>query len=86
MPQTPESMAASVLNIQDVFLNFVRRDRLTVRIRLMDGTDFEARIKNFDRFAVIVDREGTDHLVFKHAIASIEAPKAMQSYYSAPQA
>jgi host factor-I protein len=86
MAQMPESKAVSVPNIQDAFLNLVRRERLTVRIRLMDGTDVEARIKNFDRFAVIVEQDGTDALLFKHAIASIAAPKAIQNYYPAPHA
>ena len=54
MPQTFESKSPVVPNIQDAFLNLARRDRLSVRIRLMDGTEFEARIKNFDRFAIIV--------------------------------
>jgi host factor-I protein len=64
-------------------LNLVRRERLTVGIRLMDGADLEARIKNFDRFAVILEHDGTDLLVFKHAIATIRVPKTMQSYYTA---
>ena len=59
-------------NIQDVFLNFARRDRLAVTMHLMDGRRFDARIKNFDKFAVIVEVDGADQLVFKHAIATIE--------------
>jgi host factor-I protein len=85
MPQTSDSTPASTPNIQDVFLNHARRERLTVGIRLMNGAEVEARIKNFDRFAVIVEHDGTDLLVFKHAIASIRAPKTMQSYYTPPQ-
>lgn len=71
-------------NIQDAFLNHARRDRSSVRFRLLDGTEFEGRIKNFDRFAVIVEREGTDQLIFKHAIATITAARAVNSYYSHP--
>ena len=41
-------------------------------IHLIDGRQFDARIKNFDRFAVIVEVDGADQLVFKHAIATIE--------------
>ncbi len=69
-------------NIQDVFLNYVRRERLSVQIRLMDGTDFEGRVKNFDRFAVIVEHSGADHMLFKHAIASIRSPRTMGNYFS----
>ena len=50
----------------------------------MDGRQFDARIKNFDRFAVIVEVDGTDHLVFKHAIATIETPRAVANYFSSP--
>jgi len=38
----------------------------------MDGRAFEARIKNFDKFVVIFDVDGRDHMAFKHAIATIE--------------
>jgi host factor-I protein len=55
-------------------------------IRLMDGMDLEGRIKNFDRFALIVEHDGADHMVFKHAIATIRSPRAMSSYYSTHEA
>ncbi len=48
----------------------------------MDGTDVEARIKNFDRFAVVVEHDGTDLLIFKHAIATIRAPRPMGNYFT----
>ena len=70
-------------NIQDVFLNYARREKLPVHIRLMDGTDFEGRVKNFDRFAVIVEHNGADHMVFKHAIASIRSSRPIGNYFSA---
>jgi host factor-I protein len=69
-------------NIQDVFLNYARRERLPVHIRLMDGTDFEGRIKNFDRFAVIVEQDGADHMIFKHAIATIRTPRPITNYFT----
>jgi len=59
-------------NIQDAFLNYARRDRLVVAICLMDGRRVEARIKNFDKFVVVFDVDGKDHMAFKHAIATIE--------------
>ena len=77
----PESKSSQP-NIQDVFLNYVRREKLTVTIRMMDGSELEGRIKNFDRFAVILDQGGTDHLVFKHGIATIKTPKAVSNYFS----
>ena len=83
MGQTRESRSAPAQpNIQDVFLNHARREKLPVQIRLMDGTDFEGRVKNFDRFAVIVEQSGSDHMIFKHAIAAIKTPKAVSNYFS----
>ena len=69
-------------NIQDVFLNYARRERLPVTIHLLDGRHFDARIKNFDRFAVIVEHSGADHMIFKHAIASIRSPRPISNYFS----
>jgi len=81
MTQPPESKSGlAPPNIQDAFLNQTRRDRVVVSIRLMDGTDLEGRIKNFDRFAIILDRDGTDQMIFKHAIATIRTPRAVANY------
>ena len=78
----PRASLTAQPNIQDVFLNFARRDRLAVTMHLMDGRSFDARIKNFDKFAVIVEVDGTDQLVFKHAIATIESTRAIANYFS----
>jgi host factor-I protein len=78
----PPSESKSQPNIQDVFLNYVRREKLSVTIRMMDGSELEGRIKNFDRFAVVMDHGGTDHMVFKHAIATIRTPKPVANYFS----
>ena len=80
MAQTRESRpSVAQPNIQDVFLNYARREKLPVHIRLMDGSDFEGRVKNFDRFAVIVEHAGADHMVFKHAIATIRSPRFVRA-------
>jgi host factor-I protein len=81
MASATESKSAQP-NIQDVFLNYVRREKLKVTIRMMDGTELEGRIKNFDRFALVLDQNGTDQMVFKHAIAAIKTPKPVSNYFS----
>lgn len=81
MPQAPEAKSLHMPpNIQDAFLNHARRERLHVRIQLTNGTDFEGRIKNFDRFALIIEQDGADQMVFKHAIATIGTLRAVASY------
>ena len=89
MPQATEPRlaenrpsSASQPNIQDACLNFARRDRVAVTFVLMDGRRLDARIKNFDKFAVIVEVDGTDQLIFKHAIATIETPRSVANYFS----
>jgi host factor-I protein len=84
MAQATETRSASPAqpNIQDVFLNYARRERLVVAIHLLDGRSFEARIKNFDRFAVIVEVNGADQMVFKHAIATIATERSVANYFS----
>jgi host factor-I protein len=73
--------SAAQPNIQDVFLNHARRERAPITIHLIDGRSFEARIKNFDRFAVIVEVGGKDELIFKHAIATIASDRAVANYF-----
>ena len=67
-------------SVQDVFLNTARRDRTTVTVHLMTGGSFDARIKGFDRYAVVVDVDGADQLIFKHAIALIENTRAAGTF------
>ena len=81
MSPIPEAKTGAP-NIQDVFLNYARRERLVVAIQLMSGESLEGRIKNFDRFAVIVEVAGADHMLFKHAIAIIKSPRSASNYYS----
>jgi host factor-I protein len=80
MTQVSDTRSAAP-NVQDVFLNHARRDRVAVTIHLMDGRQFDARIKSFDRFAVVVEVNGADQLVFKHAIATIATPRSASSYF-----
>jgi host factor-I protein len=83
MPHTPDTKPSPAQpNIQDSFLNFARREKLVVVIRLMDGQQIEGRIRNFDRFALIVECGGADQMLFKHAIASITSPRSAGNYFS----
>jgi host factor-I protein len=76
----PAEQRTSEPNIQDLFLNQVRREKLTVTVRMMDGAELEGRIKSFDRFAIVLDHAGADHLIFKHAVAAIRTPTPVASH------
>ena len=62
---------AAAPSVQDVFLNTARRDRTAITVHLMTGVSFDARIKGFDKYAVLVDVSGAEHLVFKNEIAFV---------------
>lgn len=62
-------------NIQDAFLNTARREKQDVVFQLSDGKAISGRIKSFDKFSVLIDTEGQDLLVFKHAISTISVEK-----------
>ncbi len=62
-------------NIQDSFLNGLRRDRVPVSVFLTSGVKLSGRIKSFDKFSLLLESEGQEQLVFKHAIATVLAAK-----------
>jgi len=64
-------------NIQDAFLNSARRDRTMVTIVLTSDATLTGRIKNFDRYSVIVEVDAQEQLVFKHAISSVVLPRSV---------
>lgn len=74
MPTFESNTAPTTSNIQDAFLSNACRERCVVRILFMDGREMEGRIRQFDRFAVVVECDGADQMLFKHAIASIAMP------------
>lgn len=65
------------INLQDVFLNQARKDRIPVTIYLVNGFQFKGTVKGFDNYIVILDCEGKQNLVYKHAISTIMPIKAI---------
>ncbi len=59
------------INLQDVFLNQARKDRIPVTIFLTNGFQFKGVVKGFDSYIVILDCEGKQNVVYKHAISTI---------------
>ena len=64
-------------NLQDNFLNQLRRDRLTVTMFLMNGFQLHGIVKGFDGFTVILDSDGKQQLIYKHAISTIVPPRPL---------
>lgn len=59
------------INLQDVFLNQVRKEHVGVTIYLTNGFQIKGMVKGFDNFTVIMDYEGKQQMVYKHAISTI---------------
>lgn len=59
------------MNLQDGFLNQIRRENAEIRLVLLDGSDMTGRVRGFDNFTVVIEDETTQRLVYKHAIAQI---------------
>ena len=64
-------MAKSSLNLQDSFLNHVRKENSEVRIVLLTGHEMSGLVRGFDNFTVVLNIKGSQHLIYKHAIAQI---------------
>ncbi len=62
---------SKTLNLQDVFLNQARKERISLTIFLTNGYQFRGVVRGFDSYIVILDCDGKQQLVYKHAISTI---------------
>ena len=67
-------------NVQESFLEHARKERLNVTVYLMNGTKLTGRIKDFDRFSIILQNNGIDQMLFKHAISTIGSPRGFGNF------
>lgn len=64
-------MSKTANNLQDIFLNGARKGRTPVTIYLTNGFQIRGNVKGFDSFTVVLDCEGKQMMVYKHAISTI---------------
>ena len=62
-------------NLQDTFLNQLRRDKASVTMFLMNGFQLHGIVRSFDGFTVVLDSDGKQQLIYKHAISTVVPPK-----------
>ena len=65
------------LNLQDAFLNQVRKENLPVTLYLVNGFQLKGMVKGFDNFTVVLEVEGKQQMVYKHAISTLMPLKAV---------
>ena len=73
-------MAERQPNLQDVFLNAVRKQKTPLTIFLVNGVKLTGVITSFDNFCVLLRREGSSQLVYKHAISTIMPSQPVQMH------
>jgi host factor-I protein len=64
-------------NLQDIFLNGARKNRIPVTIYLTNGFQIKGTVKGFDSFTVVLDCEGKQMMIYKHAISTINPQKVI---------
>ena len=67
-----------IINIQDAFLNALRREHCCVVVFLMNGFQMKGIIRSFDNFVIILDSDGKQQMIYKHAVSTIVPPKPVE--------
>ncbi len=75
-------MVKSTINLQDIFLNQVRKEHIAVTIYLTNGFQLKGMVKGFDNFTVVLDSDGKQQLVYKHAISTITPMKMVNLIFN----
>lgn len=61
----------SSLNLQDIFLNQVRKDHVPITIFLVNGFQIKGMVKGFDSYIIVIESDGKQQMIYKHAISTI---------------
>ena len=67
-------------NVQDVFLNHIRKNKVPVTIFLVNGVKLQGIITWFDNFSVLLRRDAHSQLVYKHAISTVMPAASIQLF------
>lgn len=64
-------MSKVPLNLQDGFLNLIRKENIPVTVYLVNGFQLKGLIRGFDNFTVVIENEGKQQMVYKHALSTV---------------
>jgi host factor-I protein len=70
-------MTKAQINLQDTFLNQLRKEGQSITLFLINGFQLRGVVKGFDNFTVVIECDGKQHMVYKHAISTIVPAKAI---------
>jgi len=71
-------VAKSGVGLQDIILNGARRERVPVTMHLMNGVPLKGVIRGFDSFVVLLESDGKQQMIYKHAISTVTPMRAIQ--------
>ncbi len=61
----------SAVNLQDVFLNQARKEQIHITVFLISGYQIKGLVKGFDAYTIIIDTDGKQQMIYKHAISTL---------------
>ena len=64
-------------NIQDTFLNTVRKDKTPITIYLVSGVKLTGKIRSFDKYSVLLENNSQEQLIFKHAMSTVVSSRSV---------
>ncbi len=67
-------------NLQDTFLNYVRKENILTTIFLVNGYQIRGLVKSFDSFTILLDVEGKQQMVYKHAVSTMVPSKYVKLF------
>jgi len=70
------------VNVQDVFLNHVRKNKTPLTVFLVNGVKLQGVVTWFDSFSMLLRRDGHSQLVYKHAISTVMPQGSIQLFES----
>jgi len=65
------------INLQDVFLNQVRKEKILITVFLVNGVQIRGLVIGFDNYVVVLDSDGKQEVIYKHAISTIIPARAV---------
>lgn len=68
----------NIINLQDTFLNRARKENITITVFLVNGYQIKGIVKGFDNYTLVLDSEGKQQLIYKHAISTIVPAKTIE--------
>ncbi len=72
--------AKTAINLQDTFLNQIRKDNIQTTVFLVNGFQLKGTVKGFDNFTVVLDSDGKQMLIYKHAISTVTPSRPVNAF------